>query len=204
MAAHLVPEGCSRMQMLPRVASLTPRATCLHGRALVRRSLVVQAHSDATAAASVDATAPQQPPSEPSFQYFLNSANKPNLSLFNKPSQSTSSGAARKVYIETYGCQMNVNDSEVLLSVLADNGYAQTQQDTDADVIFLNTCAIREQAEQRIWSRLAVLKKFKNSNKDRYITSKASANHRHCGSKSNLHCGAGRLLLVCLVVWQRG
>lgn len=157
------------MQVLPRVARLTPNTACLHGRALVRRSLVVHAHSDsaATAAASVGATAQQQLSSEPSFQYFLNSANKPSLASFNTPSQSANSGAARKVYIETYGCQMNVNDSEVLLSVLADNGYAQTQQDTDADVIFLNTCAIREQAEQRIWSRLAVLKKLKNSNKDR-------------------------------------
>lgn len=153
------------MQVLPRVGRLAPQAACLHGRALVRRSLVVHAHTD-TAASSVGAAAQHQLPSEPSFQYFLNSANKPSLASSNTV-QSTSSGAARKVYIETYGCQMNVNDSEVLLSVLADSGYAQTQQDTDADVIFLNTCAIREQAEQRIWSRLSVLKKLKNNNKER-------------------------------------
>ena len=178
MAAHSVPEGCFRMQALPRVARLTPKAARLRDRALFKRSLVVHAHSDsaATATASVDPTAQQQLPNEPSFQYFLNSANKPNLVSFNNtPAQSATSAAARKVYIETYGCQMNVNDSEVLLSVLADNGYAQTQQDTDADVIFLNTCAIREQAEQRIWSRLAVLKKLKNSNKDRWHTSKATS-----------------------------
>ena len=168
MAAHSVPQGCLRMQVLPRVGRLAPQAACLHGRALVRRSLVVLAHTDPapTAAASVGAAAQHQLPTEPSFQYFLNAANKPSLASSNTV-QSTSSGAARKVYIETYGCQMNVNDSEVLLSVLADNGYAQTQQDTDADVIFLNTCAIREQAEQRIWSRLSVLKKLKNNNKER-------------------------------------
>lgn len=164
MAGHSVPEGCLKMHVLPRVVSLTTRAACLHGRALVRRSLVVHAHADpaAPAISSVSAAAPQSP-SEPSFQYFLNSVNKPSVVSYNTPS----TPGARKVYIETYGCQMNVNDSEVLLSVLADNGYAQTQQDTDADVIFLNTCAIREQAEQRIWSRLAVLKKLKNKNKDR-------------------------------------
>lgn len=125
---------------------------------------MVQAHGDsaATATTSVSAAA-HQTPSAPSFQYFLNSVNKPSFASANTPADP----GARKVYIETYGCQMNVNDSEVLLSVLADNGYAQTQQDTDADVIFLNTCAIREQAEQRIWSRLAVLKKLKNKNKER-------------------------------------
>ena len=203
------------MQALPRVARLTPKTACLYGRALVRRSLVVHAHSDsaATAAASVGATAQQHLPSEPSFQYFLNSANKPSLASFNTPSQSATSGAARKVYIETYGCQMNVNDSEVLLSVLADNGYAQTQQDTDADVIFLNTCAIREQAEQRIWSRLAVLRKLKNSNKDRWHTIKATSVGQHMlaiawfapVSQNQVSIsGAGRLLLVCLAVWQRG
>ena len=157
------------MQVLPRIWRLTPRPVCLHGRALAKRSFAVHAHGDpaATAATAVSATAQQQLPSEPSFQYFLNAVNKPSLGSVKTSSQSATSGAARKVYIETYGCQMNVNDSEVLLSILADNGYAQTYQDTDADVIFLNTCAIREQAEQRIWSRLAVLKKLKNSNKDR-------------------------------------
>ena len=202
------------MQVLPRVARLTPKAACLHGRALVRRSLVVhaQTNSAVTATASVDATAQQRFPSEPSFQYFLNSANKSNLDSFDAPSQSANSGPGRKVYIETYGCQMNVNDSEVLLSVLADNGYAQTQQDTDADVIFLNTCAIREQAEQRIWSRLAVLKKLKNSNKDRWHTSNATSLGQHTcpvawlapvGQSQASICGAGRLLSVCLAAWRR-
>ena len=99
----------------------------------------------------------------PPLQYFMKSQ-QPGNSLDRRP---PAEGSQRKVYIETYGCQMNINDSEVLLSVLADNGYAETKQDTDADIIFLNTCAIREQAEQRIWNRLSTLKRLKNNNKDK-------------------------------------
>ena len=56
-----------------------------------------------------------------------------------------------KVYIETYGCQMNVNDSEVILSILQDAGYALTENIEEASVILANTCSIRDNAEQRIW-----------------------------------------------------
>ncbi len=59
-----------------------------------------------------------------------------------------------KVYIETYGCQMNVNDSEVILSILQDAGYALTENIEDANVILANTCSIRDNAEQRIWGRI--------------------------------------------------
>ena len=59
-----------------------------------------------------------------------------------------------KVYIETYGCQMNVNDSEVILSILQDDGYALTEDIEAADVILANTCSIRDNAEQRIWGRI--------------------------------------------------
>ena len=60
----------------------------------------------------------------------------------------------KKVYIETYGCQMNVNDSEVILSILQDAGYALTENIEEADVILANTCSIRDNAEQRIWGRI--------------------------------------------------
>ena len=60
----------------------------------------------------------------------------------------------KKVYIETYGCQMNVNDSEVILSILQDAGYALTESIEEADVILANTCSIRDNAEQRIWGRI--------------------------------------------------
>ena len=59
-----------------------------------------------------------------------------------------------KVYIETYGCQMNVNDSEVILSILQDAGYVLTENIEQADVILANTCSIRDNAEQRIWGRI--------------------------------------------------
>ena len=59
-----------------------------------------------------------------------------------------------KVYIETYGCQMNVNDSEVILSILQDAGYALTEDMDEANVILANTCSIRDNAEQRIWGRI--------------------------------------------------
>ena len=59
-----------------------------------------------------------------------------------------------KVYIETYGCQMNVNDSEVILSILQKEGYVLTEDIDQANIILANTCSIRDNAEQRIWGRI--------------------------------------------------
>ena len=61
----------------------------------------------------------------------------------------------RSVYIETYGCQMNVADSELVASILGGEGYALAESETDADVVLVNTCAIREKAEDRVRGRLA-------------------------------------------------
>jgi len=66
-----------------------------------------------------------------------------------------------RVYIETYGCQMNVNDSEVVASILIANGYAVTSGMDDADVILINTCSIRENAETRVWGRIDVFGQVK-------------------------------------------
>ena len=66
----------------------------------------------------------------------------------------TTDDSRPKVYIETYGCQMNVNDSEVILSILQDEGYSLTEDIDQADLILANTCSIRDNAEQRIWGRL--------------------------------------------------
>ena len=60
----------------------------------------------------------------------------------------------KKVYIETYGCQMNVNDTEVVFSILGKAGYERTEDITQADVIMANTCSVRDNAEQRIWGRV--------------------------------------------------
>ena len=71
-----------------------------------------------------------------------------------------------KVYIETYGCQMNVNDSEVILSILQDAGYALTEDIEEANVILANTCSIRDNAEQRIWGRIDQFKLQKRKRDD--------------------------------------
>ncbi len=62
------------------------------------------------------------------------------------------------VYIETYGCQMNVSDTELMLGKLAESGYESVSQPEGADVILINTCAIREHAEQRVMGRLGEMK----------------------------------------------
>lgn len=61
---------------------------------------------------------------------------------------------APRVYLETYGCQMNVSDSEIVASILTEQGYGLTQNPGEADVVLLNTCAIRENAEQKVRRRL--------------------------------------------------
>ncbi len=63
----------------------------------------------------------------------------------------------KKLFLETYGCQMNVADSEVVASVMKMAGYGTTENLDDADAIFINTCSVRDNAEQRIFARLATL-----------------------------------------------
>ncbi len=70
--------------------------------------------------------------------------------------------SSKNLYIESYGCAMNYSDSEIIASILAENGYKTINSEDGADVIFLNTCAIRENAESRIWTRLRDLKALKN------------------------------------------
>ena len=70
----------------------------------------------------------------------------------------TSFTKSKKLYIESYGCAMNFSDSEIIASILAETGYKTTDDEMDADVVLLNTCAIRDNAEQRIRHRLTHLK----------------------------------------------
>ena len=60
----------------------------------------------------------------------------------------------KKFYIETYGCQMNVADSEVVAAILEDKGYQRTQEKSEADVILVNTCSVREKAQEKVFSDL--------------------------------------------------
>lgn len=70
--------------------------------------------------------------------------------------------ALPSVYVESYGCQMNSSDSEVVLSILASAGYSRAPSPEAAGVILLNTCAIREKAEERIWQRLRALQHLRS------------------------------------------
>jgi tRNA-2-methylthio-N6-dimethylallyladenosine synthase len=75
-------------------------------------------------------------------------------------------GNGKKLFLESYGCAMNFSDSEIVASILKDKGYTTTQDFFEADVIFVNTCAIREGAEQRVRQRLTEYKKAKKNNPD--------------------------------------
>ena len=70
-------------------------------------------------------------------------------------------GEGRKLFIETYGCQMNVGDTEIIISILQQHGYIYTEEQAEADVILINTCSIRDNAEQRIWGRLSEMRRLK-------------------------------------------
>jgi tRNA-2-methylthio-N6-dimethylallyladenosine synthase len=70
----------------------------------------------------------------------------------------------KKLYLESYGCQMNFSDSEVVASILAQDGYETTRNMDEADVILLNTCSIRDNAEQRVRNRLTEFKIKKENN----------------------------------------
>ncbi len=73
-------------------------------------------------------------------------------------------GQGRKLYIESYGCQMNFSDSEIVASILAKEGFDTTADIEKADLVFLNTCSIREKAEQTVRHRLKHINGFKKKN----------------------------------------
>ena len=69
----------------------------------------------------------------------------------------------KRVYIETYGCQMNVADTELMLGVLGEEGYTRTEEPEGADVMLVNTCAVRDNAEQRVIGRMGELQRYKRA-----------------------------------------
>ncbi|MEO5585762.1 MAG: tRNA (N6-isopentenyl adenosine(37)-C2)-methylthiotransferase MiaB, partial [Flavobacteriales bacterium] len=73
---------------------------------------------------------------------------------------------SKKVYIESYGCQMNVSDSEVVASILAKDGYVAVKTAEEADLVLLNTCSIREKAEYTVMQRINEMNNLKAGNKD--------------------------------------
>ena len=71
----------------------------------------------------------------------------------------------KKLFIETYGCQMNVADSEVVASVMRMAGYETCETLDEADAVFLNTCSVRDNAEQKIYGRLQYFQSLKRKKK---------------------------------------
>ena len=73
---------------------------------------------------------------------------------------------SKKVYIESYGCQMNQSDSEIVASILAKEGYALSNTPEGADLVLLNTCSIREKAEYTVLQRINEMKHYKQTKPD--------------------------------------
>src|SRR5690242_16097503 len=71
----------------------------------------------------------------------------------------------RLAYVETYGCQMNVADTDLILGQLGRGGFGRTDDPAAADLILLNTCAVRENAEERVFARVGILKEHKRRDK---------------------------------------
>ncbi|XP_025836451.1 CDK5 regulatory subunit-associated protein 1-like [Agrilus planipennis] len=103
----------------------------------------------------------------PSLKEFIQKENNVTLhsALKSDPvpylDRNSNYGLKRKVYFEVYGCQMNVNDTEIVWSILKDNGFLKTENLLEADIVLLITCAIRDSAEVKIWKRLEYLKSLK-------------------------------------------
>uniref|UniRef100_A0A8C5QAA0 Mitochondrial tRNA methylthiotransferase CDK5RAP1 n=1 Tax=Leptobrachium leishanense TaxID=445787 RepID=A0A8C5QAA0_9ANUR len=116
----------------------------------------------------------------PDLRHFIANAvpgNEPPLVEEDPPpyvAATTSLATNNKVYLETYGCQMNVSDTEIAWSVLQRSGYVRTSSVAEADVILLVTCSIREKAEQTVWNRLQQL---------------AAVKQRRCRSRAQLRIG---------------
>jgi len=88
----------------------------------------------------------------------------------------------KKLYIQTFGCQMNVQDSEKMAAMLEDAGYDSTDDPLGADLIILNTCSIREKAEQKIYSQLGRFRALKNAN-PRLLIGVGGCMAQQCGDR---------------------
>ncbi len=104
----------------------------------------------------------QIPPYRPALQAIRQAARRPPL----PQSKVFAMSAPKKLYIKTYGCQMNVYDSERMAEALGGKGYVETQTPDDADMILLNTCHIREKAAEKVYSELGRFKGLKAENPD--------------------------------------
>src|SRR5258708_25996967 len=87
----------------------------------------------------------------------------------------------KKFYIESYGCQMNFADSEIVASILQESGFGATRNYAEADLILLNTCSIREKAETTVRNRLHVFREVKDNRPVTLIGSLGCIAERLCG-----------------------
>jgi hypothetical protein len=92
----------------------------------------------------------------------------------------------KKIYIETFGCQMNDNDSAHIIRLMAGYDYEEATVFDNADLIVLNTCSIREKAEQKVYSFLGRLRKLKNNNSESKIDSRCPEPHEIIGKLGRL------------------
>ena len=111
--------------------------------------------------------------------------------------KSAAENVEKKLFIETYGCQMNVADSEVVASVMQMAGYEMTEEIQDADAIFVNTCSVRDNAEQKVLGRLQYFQSLKRKKKRtsacslQIYTDKQWRNQYHCP-------------IILIRLWQKG
>src|SRR6201993_796898 len=87
------------------------------------------------------------------------------FSMSGVPQQVPQNGSTKTFYLETFGCQMNVHDSEKVVGTLLQEGYRQVETVEQADLVLYNTCSIRDKAEQKVFNRLADYKKYKKQGK---------------------------------------
>ena len=114
---------------------------------------------------------------------------------------------AKKVYIETVGCQMNVLDSELVIGALKRQGYVLTDTAADADVVLFNTCSVREHAEEKVYSNLGRVAPHKRNNPDQVIgvigcmAQKDQHKVRHRAPHVDLVVGSGQLARIPAQRW---
>ena len=85
---------------------------------------------------------------------------------YHVPKEAKNMGLNKRYFVKTYGCQMNEHDSEMISAILEDMGYAKANNYNDADLIILNTCAIRENAHNKTFGMLGRIKHLKQTKKD--------------------------------------
>ncbi|XP_011633810.1 CDK5RAP1-like protein [Pogonomyrmex barbatus] len=147
----------------------------LQGCRAIHRTISVPWHTSVINARSTEPVIDQKPVRNirdgPSLRDFLSPSVIDIPNEESVPYLQDVHGKNQKVYFEIYGCQMNVNDADIIWSVLKSHGYKHTQCLDDADIVLLITCSIRENAEQKVWNKLEYLNSLRNKRKRNKIGS---------------------------------